>query len=387
MKPGENESEEHFIGVKSIKCKPDTDTKWINGATLIMNMNSDKESLGNHSNVQSGELARPHVLLLASDVLFSHFFSESALTRLCEIAEWSRYAEREESPKLRAEISQADVLMTTWHSPFLRVEMLGARPRVRLIAHCGGEVKSRMEEEIFDQITVTNAAEPMAAPVAEMALAMILALVRRLPDYASEMRAGVVKTNEYVSCGETVRGRKVGLIGFGRIGRAFARLIEPLGAELFVNDPCCSAETVSAHKGKLIALDEVLSSCSVVVLAAGLTPETRNLLDKRRLALMPDGAYLVNVARGGLIEMDALLSELRSGRIKAALDVTDPLEPLPPDHELRLLPSVLLTPHIAGGGIELRRAIGAVAIEEVVRFCKGEAQENVVTRDMLATMT
>ena len=103
--------------------------------------------------------------------------------------------------------------------------------------------------------------------------------------------------------------------------------------------------------------------------------------------MMPDGAYLVNVARGGLIEMDALLSELRSGRIKAALDVTDPLEPLPPDHELRRLPNALLTPHIAGGGTELRRNIGAVAIEEVVRFCKGEVQENVVTRDMLATMT
>ncbi len=350
-------------------------------------MDGEQRILNDYPTIEVRGQETPRVLVLASDVLFSHFFPESALARLSEFAEWSRYAGRDDSPKLRAEIAQTDVLMTTWHSPFLRVEMLGKRPRVRLIAHCGGEVKSRMEEEIFDQITVTNAAEPMAAPVAEMALAMILALVRRLPDYASEMRAGVVKTNEYVSSGETVRGRKIGLIGFGRIGRAFARLIEPLGAELFVNDPCCSAETVSAHKGKLLAMDEVLSSCSVVVLAAGLTPQTRNLLDKRRLALMPDGAYLVNVARGGLIEMDALLSELRSGRINAALDVTDPLEPLPPDHELRRFPNALLTPHIAGGGIELRRAIGAVAIEEVIRFCKGEVQENVVTRDMLATMT
>ena len=87
---------------------------------------------------------------------------------------------------------------------------------------------------------------------------------------------------------------------------------------------------------------------------------------------MPDGAYLINVARGGLVDMDALLAELRKGRITVALDVTDPLEPLPPDHELRQLPNVLLTPHIAAGGIEMRRAIGAVAVEEVVRFCKGE---------------
>ena len=329
----------------------------------------------------------PCVLVLASDVLFSHFFPETSRARLSEVAEWSQHAERDDSPQLRAKIGQADVLMTTWHSPFLRMEMLGSRPRLRLIAHCGGEVKSRMEEEIFDHITVTNAADPMAAPVAEMAMALMLTLVRRLPNYAAEMRAGVVKTNEYVSYGETVRGRKVGLIGFGRIGRAFARLVEPLGVELLVTDPYGTAETAAAHRGRLLGLDELLSTCSIVVLAAGLTPETRNLLDQRRLGLMPDGAYLINVARGGLIDLDALLAELRKARLTVALDVTDPLEPLPPDHELRRLPNVLLTPHIAGGGIELRRAMGAVAVDEVVRFCKGEQLENIVTREMLAMMT
>jgi phosphoglycerate dehydrogenase-like enzyme len=85
--------------------------------------------------------------------------------------------------------------------------------------------------------------------------------------------------------------------------------------------------------------------------------------------------------------MNALLAELRKNRLTVALDVTDPLEPLPPDHELRQLPNALLTPHIAAGGIEMRRAIGAVAVEEVVRFSKGEQLKNVVTPDMLALMT
>ena len=191
-------------------------------------MNNDAES----SISKTPGLARPRVLVLASDVLFSHFFPESVRARLSEVAEWSQLAERDDSPQLRAEIAQAEVLMTTWHSPFLRMEMLGTQPRVRLIAHCGGEVKSRMEAAVFDHVTVTNAAEPMAVPVAEMALALMLTLVRRLPDYAAEMRAGVIRTNEYVSCGETVRGRKVGLIGFGRIGKAFARLVEPHRREL-----------------------------------------------------------------------------------------------------------------------------------------------------------
>jgi phosphoglycerate dehydrogenase-like enzyme len=268
-------------------------------------------------------VARPRVLVLASDALFPHFFPVDVRARLSEVADWERYAERVDSNVLRERIACADALMTTWHSPFIRAEMLGREPRVRLIAHCGGEVKARIEEVVFDLVTVTNAPEPMAAPAAEMALAMALSLVRRLPQYEREMRSDGHTDNERASEGETLFGRRVGLIGFGRIGRAFAGLIEPFGAHLYVSDPYCSIELASEHKAELLELDELLKTCSVVVLAAGLTPETRGLMDVRRLALMPDGAYLVNIARGGLIDLDALLPELRSGRISAALDVTD----------------------------------------------------------------
>ncbi|MEO8436376.1 MAG: hydroxyacid dehydrogenase [Pyrinomonadaceae bacterium] len=348
--------------------------------------NGEKETVDKTLAKNSRE-TRPHVLILASDVLFAHFFPEPVRARLSEVADWSRCSEREDSAELREQIAPADVLMTTWHSPFLRADMLGSTPRVRLIAHCGGEVKSRAAEELFDYITVTNAADPMANGVAEMALALMLTLVRKVPEYAAEMRAGVSRTNEDVSEGETVRARKIGIVGFGRIGRAFARVVKPLGAELLVADPHCAPEIVSEHEARSMELDELVRSCSVVILAAGLTAETRNLFDARRLALLPDGAYLINVARGGLIDMDALVAELRTGRITAALDVTDPLEPLPSDHELRRLPNVLLTPHIAAGGIEMRRAIGAIAVEEVVRFAQGEPPRNLVTRAMLGTMT
>jgi phosphoglycerate dehydrogenase-like enzyme len=258
---------------------------------------------------------------------------------------------------------------------------------VKLIAHCGGEVKSRVAEEVFEFVAITNAADPMARGVAEMALALALTLVRRIPDYAAEMREGVTRTNEAVSEGETFFGRRVGIVGFGRIGRAFARLLPPFGVDVLVSDPYAPVRSVAAHGAMLVELDELVASSSVVVLCAALTPDTRGMFDKRRLSLMMNGAYLINVARGGLIEMDALLDELRQGRITAALDVTDPLEPLPIEHELRTLPNVILTPHIAAGGIEMRREIGALAVEEVVRFAKGEPPLNRVTIEMLATMT
>ena len=327
-------------------------------------------------------MTRLNVLVLASDTLFRHFFTEPSLKKLSAIASWTRSALREDSPDLRREIANADVLMTTWHSPFLTAEMLGQPPRVKLIAHCGGEVKSRVSQEVFEFATITNAADPMARGVAEMALALTLTLVRRIPDYATEMRNGVIRTNEEVSAGETLFGRRVGIVGFGRIGRAFAKLLQPFGVEILVTDPYAAVPAFKA-----VHLDELVSSCSIVVLCAALTPETRGMFDRHRLSLLADGAYLINVARGGLIDMEALLVELRSGRLTAALDVTDPVEPLSPDHELRRLPNVILTPHIAAGGIEMRREIGAIAVEEVVRFIKGQPPLNQVTTEMLATMT
>src|SRR5829696_3443585 len=135
--------------------------------------------------MQSGscEVTRLNVLVLASDVLFSHFLGEKEQKGLDEVADWTRSSLREDSAELREQIAKADVLMTTWHSPFLTVEMLGRQARVKLVAHCGGEVKSRVAEPIFDYVTVTNAAAPMAHGVAEMALALVLTLVRRIPEY------------------------------------------------------------------------------------------------------------------------------------------------------------------------------------------------------------
>lgn len=330
-------------------------------------------------------MRRPNVLVLASDALFPHFFSEASQKRLGDATEWRRSSLREDSSELRREIANSDVLMTTWHSPFLTKEMLSPGSRVKLIAHCGGEVKSRVDEEIFGYVTITNAADPMARGVAEMALALVLMLVRRIPDYAAEMRQGEIRSNEQVSEGETLKGRKVGLIGYGRIGRAFARLIKPFDVELLVSDPY--AGSINESCGRLTDLDDLVSSCSVIVLAAALTSETRHLINERRLGSMVNGTILINVARGGLIDLEPLLIELRNNRITAALDVTDPLEPLPRDHELRKLSNVILTPHVAAGGIEMRREIGALAVNEVVRFANGLPPINVVTREMLPTMT
>jgi len=326
-------------------------------------------------------------LILTSPELLTHFFPAPMLARLSRVANWTVNHERHDTVELRTLLAASDALLTTWHSPFLKLAMLGCPPRVRLIAHAGGEIRSRMEDDVVRAVTVTNAPGAMAKPVAEMALTMVLTLLRRLPEYAQEMRTGLILPNTEAPAGETLFGQKVGLIGFGRIGQAFARLVRPFQVEMVVYDPYCPSEALRRHRSRAVEIDELLVQCPVVVLTAALTAETRGLLDQRRLSLVQDRACLVNVARGGLIEMEALVEALKTGRLRAALDVTDPEEPLPVDHLLRSMPNVLLTPHVAAGGLEVRRAMGAEAVEQAIRFFRGLPVRNIVTPEMLSLMT
>jgi phosphoglycerate dehydrogenase-like enzyme len=325
------------------------------------------------------------VLVLSSDALFDMFFPPQTLARLERLATVERSAEAD-SPPLRERIAAADALVTTWHAPFLSADMLDGT-RVRAIVHCGGEIAARMDETIVDRLAVAHTPDPMAEPVAEMAMALVLSLVRRLPHYASAMRDGASPDNAVATEGETLAGRRVGIIGFGRIGRAVAKRLSPFGVELRVHDPHASRAAARSLGARRTDLDELLRTSSVVVIAAALTPETRGLLDRRRLALLPDGACLVNVARGALVDLPSLVDELRRERLSAALDVTDPVEPLPADHELRRLPNVLLTPHVAAAGIEVRRAMGLAAVAELERFFRGKPLSRAVTRRRLSRMT
>ena len=136
---------------------------------------------------------------------------------------------------------------------------------------------------------------------------------------------------------------------------------------------------------RVASLDELLAGCRVVALHAPSTPQTYRMIGRRELALMRDGAILVNTARASLIDTDALLAELRKGRISAALDVFDE-EPLPLDSPLRTLPNVILTPHVASHTVNTHLRQGELTVDEVQRFVAGQPLRYAVTPEMLATM-
>jgi phosphoglycerate dehydrogenase-like enzyme len=131
----------------------------------------------------------------------------------------------------------------------------------------------------------------------------------------------------------------------------------------------------------------VLTRSRDLVLAAALTDRTRGLLDGRALARLRDGATVVNVARGGLVDLAALTREVRSGRLRCALDVTDPEEPLPPRHPLRRARGAILTPHVGAAQREVRDAIASIVLDDLERFFRGRPVRNRVTPSMLRRMT
>jgi len=175
------------------------------------------------------------------------------------------------------------------------------------------------------------------------------------------------------------------VVGASRTGRTFIRQVQALGARVTLHDPYVSSEEAHSLGVELADLDTVLSSSRAVVLHAPATPRTKHMIGARELALMTPGTALINTARSWLVDSDALLSELKTGRIVAALDVYD-AEPLPMTSELRSLPNVVLTPHTAGNTEESRRRAGGIILSEIGRYLAGRPLEHEICDTDLETM-
>ena len=333
---------------------------------------------------------RPRVLVLAPDALFRSFFDDARQRRLSRSFRWSRSPARTLARVPRAMLAEADALVTTWDSPRFPPDALRRAPRVRVIGHCGGEVKGRFAASLFDGVTITNAPGPMARYVAELTVAVLLYGVRNVDGHRAALRrasnAVYARIHRDGLGDESLAGRTVGILGFGRIGREVAARLRPFEARLLVHDPYVEAVAIRRAGATAVSWRGLLAGSRHLVLAAALTDRTRGILGRRELARLPDGAMVVNVARGALLDLDALTAEVRRGRLRCALDVTDP-EPLPLRHPLRRLPGAILTPHVGAGHREVRAAMADIVLGDLERFFAGRRPQNRVTADMLERMT
>jgi phosphoglycerate dehydrogenase-like enzyme len=220
-----------------------------------------------------------------------------------------------------------------------------------------------------DGVQLCNGRGVHGASTAELAVAGMLALLRDLPRFERSRREHLWDKG---GLSEGLTGRRVLVIGAGDIGARIAA-----AARVFDAETTLVARTARADVYTLADLPALLPSHDVVALAVPHTPQTHRLVDATFLAGMPDGALLVNIARGSIVDTDALLAELKSGRLRAFLDVTDP-EPLPAEHPLWDAPNLLLTPHIGGGTRGWQRRAYALVREQLLRFHAGKPLENLV---------
>ncbi len=234
-------------------------------------------------------------------------------------------------------------------------------PALRLVANFGvGYDRLGVEELHARGIAVTNTPGVLDAATADLTWALILAARRRVVEGDRRVRAGEWSgswADGFLA--EELTGSTLGIVGLGRIGRAVARRAE--GFELRV---------LSTRRTGGTPLDDLLQESDIVTIHAPLTPETHDLIDARRLSLLRDGACLVNTARGEIVEEDALVAELVSGRIRAGLDVFAH-EPHVPE-SLMSLPNVVLTPHIGSGTRQTREAMTRIVVDNIHAFERGD---------------
>jgi phosphoglycerate dehydrogenase-like enzyme len=223
-------------------------------------------------------------------------------------------------------------------------------------------------------VVFANAASVHEASTSELAVALILASLRGIPEFVRAAAAGRWDHQTRPSLAD----RTVLLIGYGGVGRAIeARLLAFETRVLRVARHARIDERGEVHD--LSALSGLLAQSDVVVIAVPLDDSTRRMVDDTFLAKMRPGALLVNIARGAIADTDALVAHVRRGRIRVALDVTDP-EPLPAGHPLWTMPNVLISPHVGGATSAMTPRMARLVLEQIARLRAGEEPLNVVLR-------
>lgn len=288
-------------------------------------------------------------------------------------------------PDAGSRLAEVDILLTSWGCPNIDAATLERMLKLAAVVHAAGSVKAVVGEAVWDQnIPVCSMADLNAVPVAEYTVAMILLENKRVLPAAREYR----QVGSFPGAPDSVGNyrKRIGLISASKIGRRVAELLRPFDLDVVIADPFCPTDEITALGATKVSLEELFARSNIVSLHAPLLPATIGMIDASLLSRMPDGSTLINTARGKIVDHDALLGELRTGRMRAVLDVTDP-EPLPADSPFWQLPNVVLTPHLAGSqGTELGR-MSAAAISEINRLIAGQPLKFRVPperRDLLA---
>jgi D-3-phosphoglycerate dehydrogenase len=273
---------------------------------------------------------------------------------------------------------EAEMLVT--HLAPLSAGIMDRLPQLKFVAVSrGGPVNIDMKAARERGILVVNTPGRNASAVAEFAIGAIIAETRNITRGHEALRRGEWRGDLYRAdlTGRELSEMTVGVIGYGAIGRRVVKLLKAFGCRILVTDPYVqlSVEDITDDVA-LVSLGRLLAESDVVSLHPRVTPETTKMINADTLARMKKGAYLINTARGPLVDYDALYEALVGKRLRGAMLETFSIEPAPPDWPLLKLENVTLTPHIAGTSVKTVRYAAGLAAEEVRRYLAGEPALN-----------
>ena len=270
---------------------------------------------------------------------------------------------------LSANLSKVGFYVPVYMGPRDSLELIAQMPNLEVVQLLTVGVDAALEY-VPEHVSLCNAVGVHDASTAELAVALVLASLRGIDDFARAMPHG-----EWVhDRRSSLVDRNVLIIGAGGVGQAIAHRLIPFGAEVTLVARSQRPGVVASSE-----LPSLLPEADIVVLAVPLNMHTSGLVDESFLSQMREGSLLVNVARGGVVDTQALVRHAQQGRIRAALDVTDP-EPLPPEHPLWRIPGVLISPHVGGNTSAFLPRARALVEQQISRWRSKDPLMHVVQR-------
>ena len=268
-------------------------------------------------------------------------------------------------------VDSFDAILSMWNFP-INKQLLDAAKNLKIVSNYAvGYDNIDVVYATRCGVTVANTPDPVTEPTADIAMGLMLSLMRRIVDCDNMLRAKELKWGIMNNLGTSLSGKQLGIIGMGRIGKAVARRALACGMNIaYHNRNRLGATDEKLYGAKYMSLDELIATSDVVSLNAPLTSETYHIIDAKRLEQMKRDAFLINTARGPLVDEKALIEALKNGTIKGAgLDVFETGDKV--CDELLALPNTVLVPHIGTQTVETRREMAEFAATNIVNFFNG----------------
>ncbi len=266
--------------------------------------------------------------------------------------------------------SNTDIIVTCWDSPRLSYKIYQENPQIKYLCHVAGEVRPYVDLDCIKAgLLVSNWGKLIGKNVAEGALMMILAALRRTTYFQMEMhiRKGWSGNRKP----EGLLYQRIGLFGFGSIAQELVKLLQLFDCKISAYDPFVADDVFERLKvTRLNSVEQLFQTCRIISVHAAKTPETHHIISKNLLSKLEDGGIIINTGRGAIIDTEAIIDELKTGRIEAALDVFE-MEPLEAKSELRGLENCLLMPHLAGPTPDRWIDMGNLAVANIENFING----------------